>query len=139
MRTIDCITQEGIVEEVNNGLLKVNIVSKSLCASCHAQKSCTSLEVTQKQFSFQNFDPTLKSGDKVLLKMHQSQGPLAVFIAYIIPFIIFLSVLIILNYLFNNDLYSGLGSIFSIVLYYLIIKLFNKQLKATFTFQVERA
>jgi sigma-E factor negative regulatory protein RseC len=139
MQTINCIIQEGTVEEISNGLLKVNIISKSLCSACHAKDSCTSMDIAQKQFTFQTYDPSLLPGDKVLLKMHRSKGPLAVYLAYVLPFIIFFIVLLIFNSLFHNDLYSGLGSLGSIIIYYLIIKLFTKQLQTIFIFQVEKA
>jgi sigma-E factor negative regulatory protein RseC len=137
MRTIDCITQEGVVEDITNGLLKVSILSKSLCATCHSKGSCTSFDVAQKEYHFNEFDPNLKPGDKVLLKLHKSLGPMAVFLGYLLPFIIFITILIILSTVFNNDLYAGIGSIISIIIYYLILKLFTKQLQSTFMLKVE--
>jgi positive regulator of sigma E activity len=139
MQTINCIIQEGIVEENSNGLLKVNIVSKSLCSNCRVKTSCTSIDIAKKQFTFQSYNPSLQPGEKVLLKMRRSKGPLAVLLAYIVPFAFFFIVLLIFNSLFHNDLYSGFGSISSLIIYYLVIRLFTKQLQTIFTFQVERA
>jgi sigma-E factor negative regulatory protein RseC len=138
MRTIDCITQTGIVEEVSEGSLIVSMISKSACSSCHSKAACTSMDMSEKRFTLHQFDPTLKKGEKVLLKMHKSLGSKAVFLGYGLPFIVFFTCLLILTSVLHNEVYAGLGSIFSLVLYYLVLKLFTKQVQSAFTFEVER-
>jgi sigma-E factor negative regulatory protein RseC len=138
MRTIDCITQEGVVNEINNGVLKVTTLSKSLCATCHSKSTCTSLDNQQKEYLFDTFDPCIKKGDKVLVRMRKNLGPLAVFLGYILPFLIFISLLITISEVTKRDLYAAAIALISIALYYIILKLFSEKLRSTFTFEVEK-
>jgi len=139
MSTIDCITHDGIVEGVSKHSLIVNIVSKSACSACHSKGACTSMDMSEKQITVDLFDPTLQQGEKVLIKMHKTLGLKAVLLGYGIPFIIFFITLLGLNSFLHNELYAGLGSIVSLVFYFLILKLFTRKLQRTFTFEAERA
>jgi len=139
MRTIDCISHIGIVEEVHNNKLMVSIINQSACASCHSKGSCTSLDSSEKHYIISQFDPSLKPGEKVLIKMHKSLGPKAVFLGYGLPFIIFLISLLTINAIFHIEIYSGLGAILSLVVYFLVLKLFTKQVQSVFTLEAERA
>jgi sigma-E factor negative regulatory protein RseC len=136
---MDCISHTGIVKEINNNRLLVSIVNQSACASCHAKGACTSLDSSEKLLTISKFDLSLQPGEQVLVKMHKSLGLKAVFLGYGLPFIIFLFTLLLLSTIYKNELFSGLGAIASLILYYLILKLFNKKVQSAFTLEAERA
>ncbi len=138
MQAADCITHEGVVEEIKKQSLIVSIVKKSACAMCHAKEACTSLDQSDQRIEINNFDPDLKPGDRVVLKMQKSMGPMAVFLAYGLPFIMFLVGLIVIFQLTKSEAYSGLGSLLIIAIYYLVLRLFRKKIQSTFHFEVEK-
>ncbi len=138
MQTIDCITHEGVVEEIKKQSLIVSIVKKSACSMCHAKGACTSLDQSDQRIEINNFDPDLKPGDRVILKMQKSMGPMAVFLAYGLPFIAFFIGLIVIFQLTKSEAYSGLGSLLIIVIYFLVLRLFHKRIQSTFHFEVEK-
>jgi sigma-E factor negative regulatory protein RseC len=138
MRTIDCITHEGIVEETNKQSLIVSIVKQSACSMCHAKEVCTSIDQSDQRIEINHFDPDLKPGDRVVLKMQKSMGPMAVFLAYGLPFIVFFVGLIVIFQFTKSEAFSGLGSLLILVIYYLVLRLFHKKIQSTFYFEVER-
>ncbi|HEX2936880.1 MAG TPA: SoxR reducing system RseC family protein [Bacteroidales bacterium] len=138
MQTADCITHEGVVEEIKYQSLIVSIVKKSACSMCHAKGACTSLDQSDQRIEINNFDPDLKPGDRVVLKMQKSMGPMAVFLAYGLPFIMFFIGLIVIFQVTQSEAFSGLGSLLIIAIYYLVLKLFHKRVQSTFHFEVEK-
>jgi sigma-E factor negative regulatory protein RseC len=77
-----------------------------------------------------------KSGEKVLVVLQQSHGFRAVFLGYILPFLILLISLVILLKLTNNEALAGLLSISSLIPYYLILWLLRGQINESFKFRL---
>jgi sigma-E factor negative regulatory protein RseC len=61
----------------------------------------------------------------------------ALFLGYVLPFIILLSVMIILSGQTENEGLVGIVSIASLVPYYLLLYYFREQIKKKFTYVVE--
>lgn len=139
MSAIDCISHAGIVKEINNNELLISILNQSACASCHAKGVCTSLENSEKIITVTKFDITLRPGDQVIVKMHKSIGFKAVFMGYGLPFIVLIVTLLFLKKIFNNEIIEAVGALISVVIYFLILKLFNRKVQSAFIFEAERA
>jgi sigma-E factor negative regulatory protein RseC len=135
----DCYIQNGIVKEVINQTLVVSVLSKSACASCQSKTSCTSFETKEKIITTDIYDPDLKPGDEVIVKMHKSLGPKAIFLGYGLPFIFFITGLLLFSFIFKKDVIVGLGALLVLTLYYIILNFFKKKVQSTFRFEVERS
>lgn len=138
MQTIDCISNIGVVEEVKEQSVVVGIVAQSACASCHAKGGCSSMDSAEKHFEISSNNQTYSIGEKVMIKMHKSLGTKAVLLSYAIPFVLFITTLILTFSLLKSEGLAGLFSILSIVAYFLAIWLFRKKIETTFNFEIEK-
>ena len=79
-----------------------------------------------------------KVGEEVTVLMKKTLGSQAVFLAYVLPFLIMFIVLIILINLTGNEGFSGLISIAILVPYFYIIYLLRDRFKKKFIFVIRK-
>jgi len=136
--SIDEIKHDGIIDYEDDHYYYVVVKTSSACSSCHAKSACQLgdsqdriIEVTKL------FNQDYGKGDKVKIVMVRSNGLVAVFLGYILPFLILLTMLIILNTIINEQGIAALLALLILVPYYLILYRFRKQLKKKFSFRIE--
>lgn len=133
-----CIEQEGIVEEITGHRIRVKLRRDSACGQCGAHALCDLSDISERIIESTDNIVNLKTGDVVGVAITRNMGNKAVFLGYLIPFILLLSVLITLNSLGFNELLSGLVSLFILIPYYLLIYLLRDRLKNSFHFTVRK-
>ncbi len=69
--------------------------------------------------------------------MQQSLGFRALFLGYVLPFVILVVVLFIAMEITQNDLFSGLLGLATLIPYYLILYLMKDKLQKTFAFSLK--
>src|SRR4030043_1046600 len=132
------ITHEGIVQEVRDNNVIVSFVSQPACSSCNLKNSCSLAEGVIKNLEVSSSGKLYKAGEKVLVVLQQSHGFRAVFLGYILPFLIVLISLVILLKLTNNEALAGLISISSLVPYYLILWILRGHINEIFKFRLQK-
>jgi sigma-E factor negative regulatory protein RseC len=130
------ITHEGIVQEVRDNNVIVSFVSQPACSSCNIKNSCSLAEIEVKNLEVSTAGKLYQAGEKVLVILSQSHGFKAVFLGYILPFLIVLASLVILLKLTNNEALAGLISIFSLLPYYLILWMLRGKINESFKFRL---
>ena len=130
------ITHEGIVQEVRDDNVIVSFVSQPACSSCNVKNSCSLAEIEVRNLEVPSSGKLYQAGEKVLVVLQQSHGFRAVFLGYILPFLILLISLVILLKLTNNEALAGLLSISSLIPYYLILWLLRGQINESFKFRL---
>ena len=95
-------------------------------------------EMEEKMVEVKNRKYKLENGDQVTLFMKRSLGMKAVFLGYILPFLIVLISLIIFSLIIDNEGVAGLLSLAIVVPYYLILYRFRDDLKKTFEFSIQK-
>jgi len=142
MKKIEKIEHEGIISEISDNFITVEIVNKSACAACHAKGVCIAGEEETRYvdvpYSISSLVEDFKVGDKVNLVLNQSLGVTAVFISYAVPLVIFILLLLILSNTGLNELMVGLLSLAGVAVYYLFVFLFRDRLERIFTFSIEK-
>ncbi|MBN1927371.1 MAG: SoxR reducing system RseC family protein [Prolixibacteraceae bacterium] len=130
------VTHTGIVKETGKRGIKVDIVVLSGCASCQIKGSCNMAEQTNKELEIE-CDPTpFKTGQKVLIKLRASQGFNAIFLGYLLPFLILISVMILTSTITKDEALTGLVSLASVIPYYIALYFFRNRIKKKFTYVV---
>jgi len=130
------ISHKGIVQKSDNESVIVLITAESACKGCHAEGSCTLSGTEEKIVEVKgSFD--VKSGDTVTVMMKQSAGFNALFLGYLLPLLIVITLLILLAILKYSELASGLLAISSLLPYYLIIYLLRKRINDKFIFSLK--
>jgi len=138
MDSATCIEQKGIIEEISEGLVKVNITSFSACANCHAKKACNLIESETKHIYVPTKGNHYSVGETVRVIMRRGLGLRATLIAYIIPLTLLISTLIILTSFQLNELVVGLITLSILTPYFMLVYRFRESLKNTFTFRINK-
>ncbi len=115
--------------------LKINV--ESACASCHAKGACSSMDCAEKEIEVITHE-TFMIGDKVKVSIRQTTGHLAVFLAYIAPFILLISSIAGLQFLGISETTSALLGLCTLATYFLSFMLCKNWFKKRFTFTVQR-
>lgn len=138
MTSTDCVEQKGIIEEIKDGVAKVNITSFSACSSCQSSSACQMGEATEKVIDVSINPSDFHKGELVRVIMKKSLGLRATLLAYIIPFIIILLSLIILTSTGISEGISGVVSLLLLVPYYIVLYFFKNTLQKTFQFTLNK-
>ncbi len=90
----DYITHPGIVQSIENNRVQVMILAESACVSCKAKSVCSVSEMKEKVIDvIKEPGRDYKIGERVNVIMQKSLGPKAIFLGYLLPFLIVVSIL----------------------------------------------
>ena len=134
----EAITHPGIVERVEDAKIFVNILAQSACSSCHAKGMCSVAEVEEKTVEVTSAGGrNYKPGDSVTVRMEKSLGKKAVFLGYLLPFILLMVTLILMVSLTADEGLSALVSLLVLGPYYLVLYLLKDRLSRHFRFRID--
>ncbi len=131
------IKHKGVVTKITAYSLFVKLTDNTNCGSCHAKSSCGVSEDNTKDIEIFNHNNQYVLHEEVNLTMGNELGLKAVFLAYVLPFIIlFLTLIIGLQLL--KEWQAGLLSILILVPYFSIIYLLKKLLATKFAIAIHK-
>jgi len=134
----ELIRHTGVVRSVSGGMAHVEIVQTSACSACKARSMCMSSESRQKEMDAIMLEP-MQVGDQVEVEVRERLAWKAVLLAYILPFIVMLAVIVALDYLTCwSEAVVGTLSLCSIALYYIGLSAFKHRLQRQFTFTARK-
>ena len=131
------ISHTGKIVEIDPDFITVEIVAESACATCHAAGFCGTADATHKAITVPATVGPWEVGQEVRVQLKRSMGFKAVWLAYAIPLLVLLAVLLGLNALGVPELESGLAAIGATALYYLVLWLFRDRLKNEYSFYIK--
>ena len=126
----------GVIKEITPKTIKVSLLNVSGCSTCHTKATCAVSDIDNKVIDVVNSGKRYHKGDTVKITFEKSMGPLALFIGYIMPFIMLMIVLIVSWFISKDEVFSGLVSLGSVGVYYIALTFFRNKLKSTFTFRI---
>ena len=132
------VKHPGIVKEVRDKYLLVSIMNQSACSTCHAKGACTISDMQEKEIEITEFNQSYSPGQRVTILFKESSGFNALFLGYILPFIILFITLVVSLQLTKDEGLSGLASllIFNTILYNIIF--FSSSFKKNFQIRNRR-
>lgn len=130
------IKHPGVVTNVSSSVIKVNITTLSACASCSIKGVCSISDIKDKVIEVPN-PGGFSIGQKVLVILCQKKGFKALFLGYVLPFLLILFTLIVSSTFIKNELFTGLISLSILVPYYLVLFYSKEMLKNEFSFTVK--
>ena len=136
---METVSHRGKVVQVTPESTTVEIISSSACSACHASGVCGMSEYTKKAVevptrAWENFTP----GEEVNVVLKASMGHKAVWLAYVLPLLVLVAVLMGTLALGAGELTAGLGAIAGVALYYLFLWLLRDRLRNEYVFTIER-
>jgi len=132
------ILHSGKIIEITPEFTSVEILSESACSACHAKSLCGVGDSKKKIIQL----PTKpwenrEVGQEVVVVLKASMGHKAVWLAYVLPLIVLLIVLMALLSLGADELLAGLVALAASVLYYFILWLFREKLQNEYIFNLK--
>ena len=138
METTERIEHIGIVTDIHDQLVHVSFIARSACSECHAKGYCLESDSMEKSVDIVDQSGRFHKGETVNIVMKESLGYRAILLGFVLPFIVLMLVLILVQKFTGNELKAGLSALAALVPYYLLLLLFKKHLKNTFSFQLEK-
>lgn len=132
------IRHQGVVEEIDGSHLRVRIIQTSACASCSIKGHCSSADTKEKLIDVSDARAaSFQPGDHVWVMGELSMGMMAVLLAFVLPFFVLLISLFVFMAVWNDELWSAIGSLALLVPYYGILWLNRARMKKKFSFTVQ--
>ena len=129
------ICHQGVIKEIKENVLFVEVERLAACASCHAKTVCLAFTKKEEIIPVPTNQPEIfQVGERVQVNLKQSLGNKAVVIAYLIPFLVLTIGLFVPYYFTKNELLSIGVAFVATTLYFLFIKKMDKKLKKQFSF-----
>ncbi len=133
------VRHPGIVEGIDGKTVLVRIESQAACGQCQAKSHCGMAESAEKLIEVTHPDPgQYATGDPVIVSLEQSLGYKALFLGYIIPFLILIISLFAVALTTGNE---GLAALVAVLLmgpYYAVLYRYRHKLRKTFHFQIQK-
>jgi sigma-E factor negative regulatory protein RseC len=131
------VSHIGKIVDIAPDFITVEIVAESACATCHAAGLCGTADATHKAISVPATVGDWKVGQEVQVLLKRSMGFKAVWLAYAIPLVVLMAVLLGLNSAGVGELASGLAAIGAVGVYYLFLLLFRDRLRNEYSFYIK--
>ena len=129
------VKHEGVVSKITNDVVTISLKGNINCEACNAKAACGVSESNSKEIEISNSSQTLKLNENVEVLLKKNLGLKAVFWAYVFPFILMLTVLLIASTLFQEWI-AGLLSIAILIPYYLMLYVLRNTFKKAFKLSI---
>lgn len=132
------VNHKGRIVRITPQTTTVAIEQHAACSQCHAAGLCGMADVAEKAIEVPT-DPYARYGvgDEVEVVLKASMGMKAVWLAYFIPLLVLLGVILLLVALGVAEVPAGLSGIGTVALYYLLLWLLRDRLKNEYVFTIK--
>ena len=131
----DYIKHSGVISKITNDVVTISLKGNINCEACNAKAACGVSESNSKEIETSNSTQGLKLNENVEVLLNKNLGLKAVFWAYVFPFILLLTVLLIASTLFQEWI-AGLLSIAVLIPYYLMLYVLRSTFDKTFKLSI---
>jgi len=125
----------GIISKITGNKVIVSLEQDLHCESCRAKSACGISESNTKEIEIINSNDSFKINEQVNVILKKALGLKAVFWAYVFPFILMFSTLIIASSFFKEWI-AGVLSLVVLLPYYLTLYLLKNTLKHVFQISI---
>ena len=134
----ESVSHKGKVIKMTPQLTTVSILQHGACSACHAAGLCGMADLAEKTVEVAT-DPyaSYGVGDEVEVLLKASMGMKAVWLAYFIPLLIVIAVILGLVALGVGEVAAGVSGLGALALYYLLLWLFRDRLKNEYIFTIK--
>lgn len=136
---METINKSGIIKNVKNDEITVEIMSCSACSSCAVKNYCNGAEAKQKEIIVKNKEADkFNVGEEVVIEIDEKQALKSIIIAYVIPLILMISTIIgVISYQ-QDEIIGGICGIIVLIPYYFGLFLARDKLKSGFEFKISK-
>lgn len=132
------IDHTGIVSAVKAHTADVVIRNLSACASCHASTTCGMTESVSKTITARLPEFEIKAGDTVTVEASLGQGIFAVIIAYCIPAVLAVAIIVAGSFMNMDERVSAGIAIAVMVPYFFVLYLLRNRIGRRISFEITK-
>lgn len=134
----ESVSHKGRVVRMTPELTTVAILQHGACSACHAAGLCGMADMAEKTVEVPT-DPYAGYGvgDEVEVLLKASMGMKAVWLAYFIPLLIVIAVILGLAGLGVGEVAAGLSGLGALAVYYFLLWLLRNRLKNEYIFTIK--
>lgn len=135
----EVITHRAKVIHVADNYVDVVVLSESACASCHAKGQCGAAESREKRMIIETpVASYFSEGEEVEVFTEKVMGIKAVWVAYILPFLLVLFLLLVLLQAGCGELISGISALLVLIVYYIVLYALRNRISREFVFNIRK-
>ena len=133
------ISHSGIIESIHEGCVQVRILQTSACAACKVAGHCNASESKEKIIDVMNVSDIsqLKVGDSVVVRASRDVANKALLLSFGVPFLILVSVLLIMLKLSSDEGIAAITSLVALVPYYVALYFMREKIQQKIAFSIE--
>lgn len=131
------ITHTGTIKSIDKQHIKVSIEVMAGCSGCQVKGSCNLSDREEKEVEIECNPALYRPGQLVEVTMKESLGFRALFLGYLLPFVILIATMFIASLVTANEGTIGLLAVGSLVPYYFLLYLFKNQIRKRFSYMVK--
>jgi len=132
------IGQKGKVLDVLDDIYLINVTVGDACGKCKMQGVCPAGKGRVLEVEKERVDDDLHPGETVDVYIEEKKGFQALFLGYIMPFLVMMAVLIIASSITGDEAKAGLFSLLGLVFYYAVLYLFRNKISKTFNVEIRK-
>lgn len=125
----------GVISKITSDSITVSLEQNIHCESCRAKSACGISESNTKEIEIVNSNDSFKINEQVKVVLKKALGFKAVFWAYIFPFILMFSTLILASS-FLKEWLAGVLSLIVLLPYYVTLYVLENTLKSAFEISI---
>lgn len=131
------IEHEGIVTKVENGGVRVTILSQSACADCQARGACSVSEMKEKEVEATTPAFPVKVGDRVKVSATLRNAMLSTLLAYVAPSALVIASLTVFLRTGASETASAIGALCATALYFFVLYLLRGHFARKIKFEIK--
>ncbi len=133
------IQHKGIVDAVSNGMVVVRVTQLSACSSCQMLERCHSTDSRDKLIDVPVGDGVnYRVGDIVLVGADACVGRFAVLLAFGVPLVLFMGVIVLVREATHDDVAAALCGLVALFPYYVALRLFRGVVRRKVVFRLKK-
>ena len=128
-------THAGTVSRISGNSIIVSLDENVQCEACSIKSTCGMSESRTKQVEIEDPDHSFSINENVNVVIKRASGLKAVFWAYIFPFLLLITVLLVSS-VFMAEWLAGVLALAILVPYYIILRFLDSFFRKTFKISV---
>ena len=134
----DNIRHAGIIDSIEDGIIRVRILQTSACAACKVARHCNASESKEKLVDVAlTEESTWKVGDAVTVCASRKAVSHAMLLAFATPLVLMVVTLVVVMLLTGNEATAGLSSLAVLIPYYIALWLLRNLIGRKISFHIE--
>ncbi len=125
----------GVISKITRDTVIVSLEQNVHCESCRAKSACGISESNTKDIEILNPNDSFSINEHVKVVLKKALGLKAVFWAYVFPFILMFSTLLIAS-IFLKEWMAGVLSLSILLPYYMVLYFLKNTLKSAFKISI---